>query len=556
MPALLQAVAAVAAQTRTSAVLRAVVVTAAELVDADYGAFVVLGADAAPVAAADRVDVTSYQRDRAAGAHPRRVEHRSERAGILARLIGAADAIRLDDLTSHSACIDFASRHPQMRALLGMPIHVGGRLCGVLYLTRTADRPAFTGDDELEVKTLSTHAGLAIANARAFEAGRLREESLRSLAVLAAGLSAGLELADVLPTVIRQARDIVDADFAAVALPSDDPAVLTMLYGDGVDAAHLIGSKVPMETSLTGGVMRSGAMMEVGNLRTEPGLVSHELRLLFGPAIFIPVGPPTAVRGVLVAFNRSGRPAFDREAVSLLHAFAAQVAVSLELAEHRTGDTRLAVVEDRERIARDLHDVVIQRLFAIGLTLEGASHSISELDAGTQVSRAIDELDQTIKEIRTTIFGLQGAVGTDSTDQASLRARMVAVGNQAVPALGFIPSLRFDGLIDTTVPDRLADQVVAVLREALSNAARHAHASHVDVVLAVSPDTVTLSVDDDGVGITGTGRRSGLRNMEVRAKASGGKLMLVDRTPSGTHIEWEVPMQGPHPRKARSPDRS
>jgi signal transduction histidine kinase len=228
------------------------------------------------------------------------------------------------------------------------------------------------------------------------------------------------------------------------------------------------------------------------------------------------------------------------------------VAVSLELAEHRTGDTRLAVVEDRERIARDLHDVVIQRLFAIGLTLEGASHSISELDAGAQVSRAIDELDQTIKEIRTTIFGLQGAVGADGNDQASLRARIVAVGDQAVPALGFIPSLRFDGLIDTTVPDRLADQVVAVLREALSNAARHAHASHVDIVLAVSRETVTLSVDDDGVGITETGRRSGLRNMEVRAKASGGKLQLVDRAPSGTHIEWQVPMRGPHPLKGRS----
>jgi len=251
-----------------------------------------------------------------------------------------------------------------------------------------------------------------------------------------------------------------------------------------------------------------------------------------------------AVRGVLVVFNRSGRPAFDRQSVSTLAAFAAQVAVSLELAEHRMGDTRLALVEDRERIARDLHDVVIQRLFAIGLTLESASRSIGDVDAGIQVSRAVDELDETIKEIRTTIFGLQGPVGADGDGQATLRSRMVAVGDQAVPALGFVPSLRFDGLIDTTVPDRLADQVVAVLREALSNAARHARARHVDVVLAVSRDTVTLSVDDDGIGIAQTGRRSGLRNMEARAKASGGKLVLADRAPSGTHIEWQVPVRG------------
>lgn len=547
MPALLQAITAIVAQNNTSAVLRTFVLAAAQLVDADYGAFAILGTDGS---LADLVEVASPQfgDDRFSDDEAHNLGQLPERSGALAGLIGEGGALRLDDLTSNSACADFAPRHPEMGALLGSPIQVGGRLFGVLYLTRTADRHAFIGDDELEIKALSTQAGLAIANARAFEAGRLREESLRTLDFVATGLSAGLDLADVLPTVIRQARDIVDADFAAVALPSDDPTLLTVQYGEGVDAAHLIGSKVPIDASLTGIVLRSGVMMELGDLHAswpEPRVAaSHEVRLLFGPALFIPVGPPAAVRGVLVVFNRSGRPAFDRQSVTMLNAFAAQVAVSLELAEHRTGDTRLALVEDRERIARDLHDVVIQRLFAIGLTLESASRSISELGVGAQVSRAIDELDETIKEIRTTIFGLQRPVGTDANGQASLRARMVAVGDQAVPALGFVPSLRFDGLVDTTVPDRLSDQVVAVLREALSNAARHARARHVDVVLAVNRDTVTLSVDDDGVGITETGRRSGLRNMEVRAKASGGRLLLADRTPSGTHIEWQVPMRG------------
>jgi signal transduction histidine kinase len=246
------------------------------------------------------------------------------------------------------------------------------------------------------------------------------------------------------------------------------------------------------------------------------------------------------VRAVLLAFNRPGRPTFDRHSVTSLDAFAAQVAVSLELAERRHDATRLALLEDRERIARDLHDVVIQRLFAIGLMLEGASHSIAELDAGKRVSRAVDELDQTIKEIRTTIFGLQAPTGAD---YASLRARTVAVVDQAVPALGFVPSLRFDGLIDTTVPDRLSDQVVAVLREALSNTARHAQASHVDVVLAVTRETMTLLVDDDGVGIEPTGRRSGLRNMEVRAETRGGRLLLIARKPSGTRVDWQVPLR-------------
>ena len=224
----------------------------------------------------------------------------------------------------------------------------------------------------------------------------------------------------------------------------------------------------------------------------------------------------------------------------MLGAFAAHVAVSLELAERRNDATRLALLEERERIARDLHDVVIQRLFAIGLTLEGASHSIVEPGAGERVARAVDELDQTIKEIRTTIFGLQAPVGAA---YASFRARAVAVIEQAVSALGFVPSLRFDGLIDTTVPDRLADQAIAVLREALSNAARHALARHVDVLLAVTRDTLTLTVNDDGVGMKEIGRRSGLRNMDVRAKARGGHLTVAPREPSGTTVEWRVPLR-------------
>jgi signal transduction histidine kinase len=537
---LLHAIAVVSATTEVGGVVRAVVSAATTLVNADQGAFAVLGADG---------DVVELVRHGAGGFEPagagglKPAVSSPYQPGFLARLIGAGDAIRSVSLGPAASTGD-VSVQPAVGAVVGVPITVRGRVFGVLYLTREPGREAFTADDEVQVRALGAQAGLAIANAGSFEVARRREQWLQTLTAVATGLFAGRGLEEVLPRVIRQARDIVDADFAAVALPSDDPAILTVQYGDGIDAAHLIGSRVPVETSLTGLAFRTGKMVEVGDLRTAPQVSeSHEFRYLFGPALFIPVGPPTAVRGVLVAFNRSGRPPFDRQSVMMLDAFAAQVALSLELAERRHDDTRLALVEDRERIARDLHDVVIQRLFAIGLTLEGAGRCINEAEAGKQVARAVDELDETIKEIRTTIFGLQSPVGPD---YASLRARTVAVVDQALRTLGFVPSLRFDGLIDTTVPDRISDHVVAVLREALSNVARHAHASHVDVVLAVSGDTVRLSVDDDGVGITESGRRSGLRNMEVRAKASGGRLLLTDRAPSGTHIEWLVPL----PRRA------
>jgi signal transduction histidine kinase len=531
LAALLNAIAAVVAETDTGTLLRMVVTAAATLVEADYGAFAILGAQG---------DVVDLVAEGVGSDDAQLLGLLPERSGVLAKLISSNTVSRLDDVALHAGGADFSPRHPRMGALLGMPITTRGAVIGVLYVTRIAGRPAFTEADEGQLRALGVQAGIALANASAFEVGRRREDWLETLTAVATGLSAGRDLGDVLPRVIGQARAIVDADFAALALPSEDAGVLTVQYGDGIDAAHLIGSRLPVDTSLTGTVLKTGKMIEVIDLRSDPRVAaSHEGKYLFGPALFIPVGPPSAVRGVLVAFNRSGRSAFDRQSVIMLNAFAAQVAVSLELAEHRRDDTRLALAEDRERIARDLHDVVIQRLFAIGLTLEGASRSIIEADAGRQVVRAVDELDQTIKEIRTTIFGLQASAGADDP---SLRARIVAVVEQSLHALGFVPSLRFDGLIDTTVPDRISDQVVAVLREALSNAARHARATKVEVVLAVNRDQVTLLVDDDGVGITDTGRRSGLRNMEVRAKASGGSLLLTHREPSGTRIEWRVPL--------------
>jgi signal transduction histidine kinase len=532
---LLVAIAAVVGQSDVTAVVRSLVGAATRLVSADYGAFAVLGSDGEPV------DFVQYERDDEQPTSSQRFPPNVRR---LAALVGTADVIRLDHVGTSEVMAehpDGTDGEPVVGAMLGMPIRVRARVFGVLYLTREPGGPPFTAQDELQMRALGAQAGQAVANARALDVGHQREEWLQTLTTVATSLFSGRELSDVLPTVVRQARHIVDADFAAVASPGGDPAALTIRYGSGDDGEHLVGTHLPIGNSVTGTVMRSGMTVGIDDLRTDPAVgARHESSYRFGPALFVPLGPPSAVRGVLVAFNRPGRPTFDKHAVTMLDAFAAQVAVSLELAERRHDATRLALLEERERIARDLHDVVIQRLFAIGLTLEGASHSIAEPDAGRRVSRAIDELDQTIKEIRTTIFGLQAPVGAD---YASFRARAVAVVDQAVQSLGFVPSLRFDGLIDTTVPDRLADQAVAVLREALSNAARHALARHIAVVLAVSRDDLTLTVTDDGVGIKDTGRRSGLRNMETRAKARGGQLTLMSREPSGTTVEWRVPLR-------------
>jgi signal transduction histidine kinase len=200
--------------------------------------------------------------------------------------------------------------------------------------------------------------------------------------------------------------------------------------------------------------------------------------------------------------------------------------------------TSRALFEAREHIARDLHDVVIQRLLAVGMTLEGVNRSTREPATAALLSHAVDELEQVIKEIRTTIFGLQAPIDVRF---ASLRSRTTMVVDQAMQALGFVPSVLFEGAVDTTAPEALSDDVFAVLREALSNVARHARATQCDVVLSVTRDLLTLSVEDDGVGIVSIGRRSGLHNMEVRARARGGRLSITDREPRGTRLEWQVP---------------
>jgi signal transduction histidine kinase len=197
-----------------------------------------------------------------------------------------------------------------------------------------------------------------------------------------------------------------------------------------------------------------------------------------------------------------------------------------------------ALLEERERIARDLHDVVIQRVLAVGMTLETLNLTTTDPAAPALLTHAVDELEVAIKEIRTTIFGLQTPADAKF---GSLRNRTTALVEQAAGVLGFMPALRMEGAVGMTVQDALADDVSAVLREALSNVARHAHASHVGIVLSVTDDLLTLSIEDDGIGVSTVGRRSGVRNMQARAHARGGEFRISSREPRGTRVSWQVP---------------
>ena len=241
---------------------------------------------------------------------------------------------------------------------------------------------------------------------------------------------------------------------------------------------------------------------------------------------------------LVISSGRSGAAVAPR-LLGELQAFAGNASLALELAERRRDAERLVVLEDRDRIARDLHDLVIQRLFATGMQLENAIRLIENPAAVQRVRLAVDELDTTIREIRSTIYALQAEPGQAATN---LRTRLLEVVDAGAEQLGFAPSVRLSGLVDTAVPAALAEHLLAVLREALSNAARHAGAHRVVVDLHVD-DGVRLVVRDDGCGIAADdSRRSGLANLAERAAQLGGTFEVGTGPGGGTELCWVAPL--------------
>jgi signal transduction histidine kinase len=258
--------------------------------------------------------------------------------------------------------------------------------------------------------------------------------------------------------------------------------------------------------------------------------------------VLVPLGPGGEVRGVLTAGRHQGALPLPPAAVDMLITFAAQAGIGLELAEHRREAQRLELFEDRDRIARDLHDLVIQRLFATGMSLQGTTAMMSDPEVMQRVEKAVDALDETIRDIRSTIFSLQsrGAV-----EHPAVRGRILGVVEEMAESLGYPPGLRMAGQLDTRVPAPIAGQLLAALREALANAAKHAKASRVDITVEAATDLV-LTVRDNGTGLGEPTRRSGLANLAERAAELGGAMRATTAEGGGTELEWRVPLPDRH----------
>jgi signal transduction histidine kinase len=530
---LLQAVVAIGSQLDIADVLREIVTTAAEVADAQYAALGVLDPDAERrLSQFITVGFSDDQRE-SVGDLP-------HGRGVLGLLIDEPRAIRLPDISKHPSSYGFPPNHPPMRTFLGVPVLVRGEVFGNLYLTEKRGGGEFTATDERLVLTLATAAGLAVQNARLYQQAEQRQRWLEGSRDVTTMLLAGTPQTEVFPRLIAAVRELSGADSAFLVLRSAD-GILRATVADGLGADDIVGTILP-EQSMSARVMGERQPVAVVDARVDPRITQTVIEAAdAGPALFVPLGTEDAGVGTLVVTNKQHSQPFSEETITLLESFAGQAALSLRLGAAARDREQLAVLGDRDRIARDLHDLVIQRLFATGMSLEGAVRGMQPATAVDRVQRAVDDLDTTIKEIRSTIFALQSPAPIAGEGlNAALRH---AVGS-ASSSLGFDPRIEIEGPLDTTVPLHVGEQLLAVLREALSNAARHAEATMVAVRVAVSHTDVVLSVQDNGIGLPVAGHRSGLTNLARRAKDLGGRFDArpTESGEGGTLVEWRVPL--------------
>ncbi|MER7730016.1 GAF domain-containing protein [Streptomyces erythrochromogenes] len=534
---LLEAVMSVGRELDLPQVLNGIVEAAVVLVDAEYGALGVIGDDR-KLAQFLPVGITDELRAR--------IGDLPSGHGILGELIRHPEPLRLPELSQHPASYGFPSHHPPMHSFLGVPIRVREEVFGNLYLTEKRGGAEFDAEDEAVLSTLAVAAGIAIENARLFEEVRLREHWLEASSDITSALLSGIPQDEVLAGMLERAKDITSADLGVLYLIGASGELRgSLALGEGA-AAHRSVVLPSVAGTLAEAALAEGGLITVADVASDRNVtVQPERWAGFGPAVAVTVGTKEKLSGILVLARRHGRPPFATAEVASLPGFADQAALALELADRRRDAEQMSLLEDRDRIARDLHDLAIQRLFATGITLQSAQRFVEHPEASERLARAVDDLDATIKIIRSTIFGLREHEPAGGSP--TLRFRTVRAVDEAAAALGFAPALRMEGLVDTDVPTAVADEVLAVLSEALTNVARHAGASRVEVSVVVAGGVLTVTVTDDGVGLPGGGRRSGLRNLAERAERLRGRMGVTSPGPggSGTCLEWSVPLSEP-----------
>ncbi len=524
--ALLDAVVGISADLDVRSTLERIVVSACRLVGARYGALGVVGDDR------QLVDFITH------GISP--AEHAAignlpTGRGVLGLLIEDPRPVRMPDITKHPHSYGFPANHPPMHTFLGVPVRIRDRVYGNLYLAEKEGASEFSDDDEQIVVALAAAAGAAIENARLYAVAQRRHRWLTAATEITALLVGRVQRSTALALIARRAREVSRAEAVLVLVHDEDSGVLTVEVAEfsGEAPEGLVGTTVAVDDSVFADVVSARLQLMVESLGKA---AAWSVPMPERPATIVPLATADVLHGLLVMVPAADERGDPDEDVAMLTTFAGQAALAFERALAQEEREMFMILEDRERIARDLHDVVIQRLFATGMQLQTVARLAAKPEVAERINATVDDLDTTIRDIRSAIFELRAPMS------AELRVEIRQIVTTAGDQMGLRPSLELVGPIDSAVPAELRPDALAVLRETLSNVVRHAAAGDVRVQVRVDGGRLTIVVSDDGVGVPEDAARSGLDNLLGRARRRRGSFEIRPNTPSGTLVEWSVPI--------------
>lgn len=529
LDALTEAMLAVNSGLELEATLRRIVRAAIALVDARYGALGIRGHDE---------QLIEFIHDGIDDETRRLIGDLPEGRGLLGVLFRQPKPLRMDDLSKHPESIGFPAGHPPMRSFLGVPIRVRDEVFGNLYLTEKSGGMPFTDDDEVVVQALAAAAGIAVENARLYETALTQQLWLEATGKISTELLSGVDPVEVLRLVADSALELTGASTTVIAVPpqpdvpAEEVTELVVAVATGVHAEMFAGHHIPVRNSTSGMAFRHRTALRANHLGFSP---TPEIAAEFGPALAVPLRAGDSVSGVLLTLRMNGAKPFDDEQLPLASTFADQAAIALALANSQRRARELDLFADRDRIARDLHDHVIQRLFAVGLSLQSTLQRARDVDLQRRLGQSVEDLHDVVRDIRSTIFDLHGY-----GEANQLRSALTGIITELTGDLELHTTVRMSGPL-SVVKDDLAEHAQAVLREAISNVIRHAHAKNLTVTVSVGDD-LTIDVTDDGEGIPERVARSGLHNLAERARSVDGTLRVQRRTDGGTRLVWSAPL--------------
>ena len=529
--ALLEAGLTLASELSLPIVLQRIVDLAVQVTDARYGALGVIGPDGKLVEFVTTGISARQRREIGAIPHGR---------GVLGYLISHPKPVRISDIAKHARSVGFPPHHPPMKSFLGAPILAMGKVFGNIYLTEKRNAKEFSEDDEISLVVLATQAGVAVANASLYEDMRQRERWLDALHDITSEILAGADVDSVLPRIAEDARALASADTAMIVTTTPLPDELVVSVAVGERSGGLEGRPVPAAKSISGEVMKSGKPLVFDDATTARRAHQPVIRAAnIGPAIFVPLRVRGRATGTLMVGNTRGGRQFEDRMVRLVQTFADQASVAIEYGRAQADQRRLEVMEDRERIAKELHDGIIQSLFAVGMRLQSTALMSGSPDVAARVENAVGELDKVVRDLRNYIFGLRPGILADRQLDQALRL----LGQEVQERSSVQVDVNVDG--DTAAAiSPISHEIVQLTREALSNVVRHASAQHALVSLSRQNSSAVLTIEDDGSGFNtrSISAGNGLRNMRGRAAALGGKLLVTSKRGQGTRLRLTVPI--------------